>query len=71
MNKLIFGIAVLILVACNQNSNSNEQKKDSLSEAKVVELSTFIRAETDRAFLQMIENAGQTNSFFTFEHLPP
>lgn len=69
MKKVFFFIAVLTVMACNQNNPSNQEKTEGIAEK--VSANTFIRAETDRAFMEMIKNAGQTNKFFHFRHPTP
>lgn len=71
MKIVFFGITVIFLVACNQNNKSKQEKVELSNETAIVTPETFIRAETDRAFLEMIKNAGQTNSFFHFRKPTP
>lgn len=71
MKKVLFMIIAMSVLACNQNKKSNQEKTKAANEPTMVTPETFIRAETDRAFMEMISNAGQTNKFFHFRQPTP
>lgn len=71
MKITVFGIGLLILVACNQKKSDSQAAKEAQKKTEVVTPETFIRAETDRAFAGMINNAGRTNTFFHFRTPTP
>ncbi|WP_373400066.1 DUF1214 domain-containing protein [Algoriphagus halophilus] len=53
------------------NREIKPRKNQSFNRASHGYTETFIRAETDRAFMEMIKNAGQTNNFFHFRQPTP
>lgn len=71
MKKVLFVIPFLALLGCNQKHKTNMEETESVKETVMVTPETFIRAETDRAFAEMIKNAGQTNKFFHFRQPTP
>ncbi|SFS83690.1 Protein of unknown function [Zhouia amylolytica] len=71
MKKVLFMIVAMTLLACNQTKKSKQEKTKATNEPVIVTPETFIRAETDRAFMEMIKNAGQTNKFFHFRQPTP
>ncbi|GJM64558.1 DUF1214 domain-containing protein [Persicobacter diffluens] len=74
MNKkrpIIFLITLLSLWGCNQNKQKHQEKAVTSNTPVSVSPATFIRAETDRAFVEMIKNAGQSNQFFHFRQPTP
>lgn len=83
VDKSIAGICLLLLVACGGSNNSDLMNKDS-AETTVAEQSTteqvekkvtagtFIRAETDRMFYDVIHLPGSgINKFFHFRNITP
>ncbi|NMM48287.1 DUF1214 domain-containing protein [Marinigracilibium pacificum] len=61
----------LILFSCGQQNESKESIDKIVSEKKTVTPENFIRAETDNAFVQMINNAGKSNEFFHYRTPTP
>ena len=71
MRKNILNLLVILAVlsiSCNQSGKSKETNTDS---ATKVTPESFIRAETDNMYAQMIKNAGGTNQFFHFRTPTP
>lgn len=71
MKKLAVLLAFTSLLACNPTDKSRQNDTETSSELARVTPETFIRAETDRAFAEMIKNAGQTNAFYHFRRPTP
>lgn len=71
MKKNIFTLLVLfflLLISCGRSEKNKKADNDSLVK---VHPETFIRAETDNMYVQMIKNAGGTNQFFHFRTPTP
>jgi len=65
---LIFALSML--VSCSSNSTKNPSQK-VMAESKKVTPETFIRAETDRMFYDIRQNAGGINKFFHIRSVTP
>ncbi|SDQ57109.1 DUF1254 domain-containing protein [Flagellimonas zhangzhouensis] len=66
MKNLFIVVVILALFSCQPKS-----KNDKEQSIKEVTADTFIRAETDNMYTQMIKNAGGTNQFFHFRTPTP
>lgn len=69
-NSIISFITIFALTLASFAHTENSQKTNKESPIKVTP-ETFIRAETDNMFSQMIKNAGGTNQFFHFRTPTP
>ena len=64
----LLAILTVVLISCGQSGKNKETDNDSLLK---VTPETFIRAETDNMYAQMIKNAKGTNQFFHFRTPTP
>ncbi|MEX0274830.1 MAG: DUF1214 domain-containing protein [Flavobacteriaceae bacterium] len=63
--------AVVLLISCNHSKRTEAGHTEKPEQALAVGAESFIRAETDNMFMQMINNAGGTNAFYHFRTPTP
>ena len=68
---LIIAAIALTSVGCKNKDTQRDLDKSESDKSVKVTPDSFIRAETDNMFDQMIQNAGETNKFFHFRSPTP
>lgn len=66
--SILWAILLVFFISCSQSGKKQNADKESVIK---VTPETFIRAETDNMYTQMIKNAGGTNQFFHFRTPTP
>lgn len=71
VSNFILLIVMTVLVSCNNNSGKKSEEKAEEAVTKKVTPENFIRAETDRMFYDISQNAGGINKFFHIRSITP
>ena len=68
---IVIALTITILIACNSDSGKKSDEKVEDAVTKKVTPENFIRAETDRMFYDISQNAGGINKFFHIRNVTP